>query len=204
MSGAVRTSPGKTNTTLGILAGGLATRLGGADKAWLRRDGVPQVLRCQHAYGNLTCATLVSANRGFERYLEHGLRVVCDAGASGRGPISGMRALAEACDSEWLLTLPADLVEFDPRVAVRMMDEAADDGAFAADADGVQPLVALWSTPSLRSRLQVRPEPTGAIHLLQTGLAMRRVEFPQMRFGNLNTPDDLRVAGIRLQDFDEP
>jgi len=31
--------------TLGILAGGRASRLGGRDKAWLQRDGVPQVLR---------------------------------------------------------------------------------------------------------------------------------------------------------------
>ena len=31
--------------TVGILGGGRATRLGGADKAWLIRDGQPQVLR---------------------------------------------------------------------------------------------------------------------------------------------------------------
>ena len=32
-------------TTLGLIAGGRATRLGGADKAWLEKGGVPQVLR---------------------------------------------------------------------------------------------------------------------------------------------------------------
>ena len=31
--------------TLGILAGGRGSRLGGRDKAWLQRGGIPQVLR---------------------------------------------------------------------------------------------------------------------------------------------------------------
>ena len=33
------------SVTLGLLAGGRGSRLGGIDKAWLERDGVPQVLR---------------------------------------------------------------------------------------------------------------------------------------------------------------
>ena len=32
--------------TLGLIAGGRATRLGGIDKAWLLRDGVPTSLNC--------------------------------------------------------------------------------------------------------------------------------------------------------------
>ena len=32
-------------TTLGLLAGGRATRLAGLDKAWMEKDGTPQVLR---------------------------------------------------------------------------------------------------------------------------------------------------------------
>ena len=36
--------------TLGILAGGRATRLGGRDKAWLPVAGIPQVLRWQRRF----------------------------------------------------------------------------------------------------------------------------------------------------------
>ena len=65
------------DTTLGILAGGRATRLGGTDKAWLRRDGVPQVVRISYTPKDsevlLDVAVNVtppSANRD-ERYLAH-------------------------------------------------------------------------------------------------------------------------------------
>jgi len=33
-----------SDVTLGLLAGGRATRLGGVDKAWLLRDGEPQAI----------------------------------------------------------------------------------------------------------------------------------------------------------------
>ena len=62
--------------TLGILAGGRASRLGGLDKAWLERDGIPQVLRWRDRFAAETGAVLVSANRGHERLAAHGLHAV--------------------------------------------------------------------------------------------------------------------------------
>src|SRR5690606_30658243 len=56
-------------TTLGLLAGGRATRLGGADKAWLVKDGVPQVLRLARRVRDEVDAVLVSANRDHGRYV---------------------------------------------------------------------------------------------------------------------------------------
>ena len=44
MSGAAGIA--RDHVTLGLIAGGSATRLGGLDKAWLARGGVPQVLHC--------------------------------------------------------------------------------------------------------------------------------------------------------------
>ena len=51
--------------TLGILAGGRATRLGGRDKAWLQRDGVPQVVRIARRF-DAECGVndLVRSNLG--------------------------------------------------------------------------------------------------------------------------------------------
>ena len=51
-----------TGTTLGILAGGRATRLGGRDKAWLERDGIPLVLALSRRLAPETVETVVSAN----------------------------------------------------------------------------------------------------------------------------------------------
>ena len=101
---------GREATTLGILAGGVASRLGGRDKAWLERAGVPQVLRWRRRFEGQVDAFLVSANTGRARFGEHGIAVVPDA-VPGAGPMAGLAALASACRTPWLLTLPVDLVD---------------------------------------------------------------------------------------------
>lgn len=196
MRNAPPAGPGPHNTTLGILAGGRASRLSGLDKAWLIRDGVPQVLRCHRALSGVTRATLVSANRSPGLYRTHGLSVVSDRPPDDRGPIAGLESLADVCRSEWLLTVPVDLVEFEPSVATRLMDDAGGEGAFARDANGVQPLVALWRVAALRAVLPTLAGRAYAVQALQTELGMREVPFIDMRFGNLNTPVDLIEAGV--------
>src|SRR3546814_17990609 len=89
--------------TLGILAGGRATRLGGRDKAWLERAGKPLVLALARRLAPEVVATLVSANRHADHYLSHGLRAIHDRIAA-IGPLGGIPALAAACQTPWLLT----------------------------------------------------------------------------------------------------
>ena len=182
--------------TLGILAGGRAMRLGGIDKAWLERDGVPQVLRIARRFAAEVGSVLVSANRDFDRYAPHGLEVIADRIAD-CGPLGGIHALANACASTWLLTVPVDVLEVD---ACLLPDLAATDGhgAYAEDDDGVQPLVALWSVEPLRAEVaHAIDDGDLAVHALQARLGMTRVRFTGIRFGNLNTPADLQAAGIR-------
>jgi molybdopterin-guanine dinucleotide biosynthesis protein A len=70
------------------------------------------------------------------------------------------------------------------------------DGASAEDDDGVQPLVALYRVASLRIAVAdaIRAD-AWSVHALQARLQLPRVRFSGLRFGNLNTPDDLRLAG---------
>ena len=182
--------------TLGILAGGRATRLGGRDKAWLPVAGIPQVLRWQRRFAAETGALLVSANHDPARYAEQGLRVVADR-MPDCGPLAGLDALAQACATPWLLTLPVDLVGVNECLLPTLFAGAAANGACAQDDDGPQPLVALWRTAALRDAA-ARALDAGehAVHALQARLGMARVQFAGVRFGNLNTPDDLRAAGI--------
>jgi molybdopterin-guanine dinucleotide biosynthesis protein A len=182
--------------TLGILAGGRATRLGGRDKAWLPMAGIPQVLRWQRRFAAETGDLLVSANRDPARYSEQGLRVVADR-MPDCGPLSGLDALAQACTTPWLLTLPVDLVGVNECLLPTLFAGAAANGACAQDDDGPQPLVALWRTTALRDAA-ARALDAGdqAVHALQARLGMAVVRFAGVRFGNLNTPDDLRAAGI--------
>ncbi|HXH00622.1 MAG TPA: NTP transferase domain-containing protein, partial [Xanthomonadaceae bacterium] len=123
--------------TLGILAGGRATRLGGLDKAWLLCDGMPQVLRLLQWSGPQVGAVVVSANRGLDRYATAGLRVVVDRLAD-IGPLGGIEALAAICSTSWLLTLPVDVVHLDTGLLPGLR-AAGPEGAAAQDRDGLQP-----------------------------------------------------------------
>ena len=182
-------------TTLGLLAGGRATRLGGVDKAWLQRDGVPQVLRLAARVGDEVDAVLVSANRGLERYAGHGLAVVADRRPQ-LGPLGGLDALASACATPWLLTLPVDLVSVNDCL-LRSLRAAGGEGAWAEDDDGRQPLVALWRVDALRAALPAALDSGDfSMRSLQARLDMVGVPFSGLRFGNLNTPADLAAAGL--------
>ena len=186
-----------TATTLGILAGGRGSRLGGIDKAWLQRDGVPQVMRIARRFASEVDATLVSANGDPGLYAEHGLVAIADV-VGGAGPIGGLDALARACRTPWMLTVPVDLVGVNECLMQTLRAHAALRGAFAVDDDGPQPLVALWHAASLRPALSSAIT-TGnhAVHALQDSLGMQPVRLPGVRFGNLNTPADLHAAGMR-------
>ena len=187
--------PLRDDITLGLIAGGTGSRLGGADKAWLQRGGVPQVLRLAKRLSGETTSVLVSANRDFARYAEVGLMAIPDRHA-GIGPIAGLDALANACATPWLLTVPVDLVDVNDCL-LRSLAAAGGEGAFAIDDDGVQPLVALWRVDALREAVSPALAANEiAVHALQARIGMVGVRFAGFRFGNLNTPGDLDAAGI--------
>jgi len=182
--------------TLGILAGGRATRLGGCDKAWLERDGVPQVLRVARRFAGEVSGVLVSANRPDARYPAHGLTVVADR-IPDVGPLGGLDALAAACATPWLLTIPVDLVGVNECLVPTLIASAGNSGAFAQDDDGLQPLVALWRVEQLlRAAPQALKAGEYAMQALQERMDMACVRFTGVRFGNLNTPADLVAAGM--------
>ena len=182
--------------TLGLLAGGKASRLGGIDKAWLERDGLPQVLRWRRRFSDEVAALLVSANRNLDRYAANGLIAVPDRIADA-GPLGGLDALAVACETQWLFTLPVDLVGTNDCLLRTLATMRGEDGAYAVDDDGAQPLVALWRRDALRiGCADALAAGVGAVHALQATLATSPVVFSGFRFGNLNTPADLDAAGI--------
>jgi molybdopterin-guanine dinucleotide biosynthesis protein A len=184
--------------TLGILAGGRATRLGGRDKAWIERDGVPQVLRHVQTLAGVCGAVLVSANRGLPRYPPHGLRALPDVQPD-LGPLGGLQALAAACETPWLFTLPVDVLRVDAQVLRMLVDAGAGEdgqGAVAQDNDGLQPLVALYRVAALRAAVAAAiAAGEYSVKALQAALSLPTVVFSGPCFGNLNTPADLAAAG---------
>lgn len=185
-------TPGKVS--LGILAGGRGSRLGGRDKAWLERNGVPQVVRIARRFEGDCAAVLVSANRDLPRHAAHGLAAVEDR-VEGIGPLGGIDALASACATSWLLTLPVDLVDTNDCL-LRTLAQAGGDGAMAEDDDGVQPLVALYRVEPLRAAVaDVIQAGAFSVQAMHARMHLSRMRFRGLRFGNLNTPADLRLAG---------
>lgn len=185
----------RVDLTLGLLAGGRASRLGGLDKAWLERDGLAQVLHLTRPYAGQIAAILVSANRDLDRYAAHGLRAVPDRHAD-LGPLGGLDALAAAAVTPWLLTLPVDALQ-PPHDLIARLAGAGPQGACAIDDDGLQPLFALWRVDVLRPALaEAIAQGRLAVQQLQADLGMARVRCDGLRFGNLNTHDDLAAAGI--------
>lgn len=190
--------PAASNITLGILAGGRATRLGGLDKAWLQRDGKPQVVRWRDRFAAEVSAILVSANRDLPRYQDAGLHAVADGIAGDIGPVAGLAALAAASRTPWLLTIPVDLVGVPVHLLQTLVAGRAHDGAYVCDDDGVQPLVALWRVAALGPAvLAAIASDDVAVHAVQRRIDMASVHFHGVRFGNLNTPDDLAIAGVQ-------
>lgn len=184
---------------LGLIAGGRARRLGGRDKAWLERDGQPQVLRLAARHAPCAGEVLVSANRDLDRYEAAGLRPVPDRVADA-GPLAALDALAAACERAWLLTLPVDIVEAPADLAATLAAGRSASGARVRDEEGVQPLAALWRVDVLREAAAAAlAADDRAVHALQARLGLAEVRLPGVRLGNLNTPDDLRAAGFQVQ-----
>ena len=187
--------------TLGILAGGRAIRLGGLDKAWLHRDGVPLVLRWARHFETQVAQILVSANAHLPRYAQKGLRALPDRvrgdADTWHGPLAGIDALLATCTTDWLLSLPVDAQHLPDDFLAQLWQSSDADGSAAADASGPQPLFALYRVESARPIVESALRSGDyAVHRMQSRLALARVDFEDVRFGNLNTLDDLAAAGI--------
>jgi molybdenum cofactor guanylyltransferase len=129
-----------------ILAGGRATRLGGADKASLVVGGARIVERQLAALGAVTRDVRIVAPDP-ARYADLGVRVVADA-IEGAGPMGGLytalvdarhtRVLVLACD---LPFVPAALLE---RLAAESRTGEEIEAVVPRSARGLEPLCAIY------------------------------------------------------------
>lgn len=168
--------------------------MGGVDKAWLPWRGSTLIEAVAAALHPQVDELLVVANRYPERYAGIGLRCVSDRRADYPGPMAGLEAGLYATDARWVLSVPVDAPQLPADLVNRLLASAESAGsARACDADGAQPLIAVYRR-ELVLPLLVRALDTGerAMHRWQAGVNIAEVDFAPHRFGNLNTPDDLR------------
>ena len=201
-----------------ILAGGLATRMGGGDKALLPLGGQSLLARVIARLEPQVAGLALNANGDVSRFAGFGLPVVADSVEGFAGPLAGVLA-----GLDWAAELGADAI----------VTVAADTPFFPCDlvprllmaSEGMAAPLALAATP--RGDADTRSMTAGLIRhptfglwpvalrddlraALQDGLRKvviwtdrhdgRLAEFPDAGdpFFNVNTPDDLAQAEAML------
>jgi len=186
--------------TLGvILAGGLARRMGGGDKAMRVVGGRAVLDHLLDRFAPQVERVIVNANGDAERFAP--LPVVADTLPGNPGPLAGVLAgmewaAAHLPETEWIATVPGD-APFIPRDLVARLHAARGDARMACAASGgrTHPVAALWPVGlrhELRAALERGERKVGAF---TAGAAI--AEWPAEPvdpFFNVNTPEDLAEA----------
>ena len=191
-----------------LLAGGLATRMGGGDKALKLLGGKPILAHVIDRIRPQVAALALNANGDPARLAEWGLAVLPDAIPDFPGPLAGIHAgmvWARAHHPEIadIVTIPTDTPFLPADLVDRLLAARGDaDIAVAASAGQPHPVVALWPV-----RL------ADELHRLVTQEGMRRVtdfarrhkvayaDFPVGAidpFLNINRPVDLEAAELLI------
>lgn len=177
--------------TLGILAGGRGQRLGGRDKAWVRHRQRCLLENVLMAVPGEFAERLVSARAPDPRFESLGLRPVFDRRPDFAGPLAGLEALALACSSPWLLSLPVDLEGLPDDLVDHLVGIPDADGVVVHDAGGLQPLLGLWRTAALaESATAMLDAGESAARRLVARLRVSRLDLAPLKLGNLNSPHD--------------
>lgn len=189
-----------------VLAGGLARRMGGGDKARLKVGGstiLDRVLACLSAQ----CAGIViNANGDPERFADTGAPVVEDNVPGFVGPLAGILAgldwlAANRPDISWMLSVPGDCPFLPDDMVERLHEARRAEGkplACARSGEWRHPVVGLWPV-ALRDDLRkaVTAEQLRKIEIWTARHGVAIADWPDQPvdpFFNVNTPEDAATA----------
>ncbi len=168
--------------TLGVvLAGGLARRMGGGDKARIRVGGRTILERVLDRLRPQCSELILNANADASRFADSGLPVVADSVPDFPGPLAGILAGLDWAanhgpEIEWVVSVPSDC-PFLPRDLVARLHqariEAGSELACAASGERRHPVVALWPA-HLREDLRRAVVSDGVRKVDQFACALRR------------------------------
>src|SRR5882724_630182 len=194
-------------TTLGlVLAGGLARRMGGGDKARIRIGGATILARVLARFKPQCAAVILNANGDPARYADTGLPVVPDTVPDFAGPLAGILAgldwaAEHAPETADVLSVPGDC-PFLPRDLVPRLIAARQAErrplACARSGEWRHPVVGLWPI-ALRNDLR-KALVEEDLHKIEIWTARHGVaiadwpETPVDPFFNVNTPKDAAQA----------
>ena len=102
----------KDDLTIGILAGGKATRMGNNDKGLINVGGTPFVEILINKIIPHSKDIIINANRNISQYKKYNYPVVEDEIKGFKGPLSGIYSMLKATKKDYLFTLPCDCPNF--------------------------------------------------------------------------------------------
>jgi len=189
-----------------VLAGGLARRMGGGDKA-LIRIGNETIL--QRALARLTpqvSGVVLNANGDPARFASFGLAVVADSVPDFAGPLAGILAgldwvAANSPGTECVVSVPGDCPFLPRDLVARLHGARIAEGkplACAHSGDWRHPVVGLWQVAlreDLRHAITVEDLRKIEVWTARHGVAL--ADWPTGSvdpFFNVNTPEDVEKA----------
>ena len=189
-----------------VLAGGLARRMGGGDKARIRIGGKTILERVLTRLTPQCSGVILNANGDLARFADTGLHAVADSVPDFAGPLAGILAgldwaAANVPDIADIVSVPGDC-PFLPRDLVeRLLAARRAAGAplaCARSGDWRHPVVGLWRV-ALREDLRKALIEEG-LHKIEIWTARHGVALadwpatPVDPFFNVNTPEDAAEA----------
>jgi molybdopterin-guanine dinucleotide biosynthesis protein A len=198
-----------------VLAGGLARRMGGGDKARIRVGGATILQRVLASLEPQCQRIIINANGDPARFADTGLPVVPDSVPDFAGPLAGILAgldwaAAHAPGVEWLLSVPGDCPFLPGNLLERLHQArlaARTPLACARSGEWRHPVVALWSV-TLREDLRHAVTEQG-LHKIEIWTARHGIAIadwpaePVDPFFNVNTPDDAARAEALAKLYDK-
>ena len=189
-----------------VLAGGLARRMGGGDKARIRIGGKTILERVLQRLVPQCSRIILNANGDPARFADTGLAVVPDTVPNFAGPLAGILAgldwaAAHAPDSSDVLSVPGDCPFLPRDLAPRLIAARQAQGhllACARSGEWRHPVVGLWPV-ALRADLR-KALVEEDLHKIEIWTARHGVaiadwpDAPVDPFFNVNTPEDAAQA----------
>ena len=189
-----------------VLAGGLARRMGGGDKARIRIGGKTILERVLTRLTPQCSGVILNANGDLARFADTGLRVVADSIPDFAGPLAGILAgldwaAANVPGIADIVSVPGDCPFLPPDLVERLSAARQAAGAplaCARSGDWRHPVVGLWRV-ALRDDLRKALVEEG-LHKIEIWTARHGVALadwpttPVDPFFNVNTPEDAAEA----------
>jgi molybdopterin-guanine dinucleotide biosynthesis protein A len=196
-----------TTETFGlVLAGGLARRMGGGDKALIRIGNETILQRALARLAPQVSGVVLNVNGDPARFAPFGLPVAADSVPDFAGPLAGILAgldwiAANRPGAEWVVSVPGDCPFLPRDLVVRLHAariEANTPLGCAKSGDWRHPVVGLWAVAlreDLRHAIVVDDLRKIEVWTSRHGVAL--AEWPTEPvdpFFNVNTPEDVDRA----------